>query len=167
MDMPLIGVIDDDLDILEMLSLLLPRLGYQVQTCSSVEQAQERLNAQTCQPDVLVLDLQIHGDDRAGFKLLQRLRTVPALAAVPAILSSANHITLGRLHAELAALHAVTLPKPYAFDQFQGAIARPWRSPSGIESAVFSLRKREKSNDERAEPEGAISPFAIYACDSC
>jgi len=123
MELPLIGVVDDDLDILEMLSLLLPRLGYRVETCASVEETQEKIDAQTCQPDLLLLDLQLDGDDRAGFTLLQMLRTIPALAAVPAILSSASHTKLAALRMELVALHAAILPKPYTVDQLKTAIA--------------------------------------------
>ena len=122
MDPLVIGVVEDSTDILKMLALLLPWLGYRMQACSSVAQAMEQITTHAWQPDLLLLDLQLGGNACAGLSLLRTLRGLAAFAHVPAIVSSADHHGLQGCREELVALRGASLRKPFSLAQFRRAI---------------------------------------------
>lgn len=60
-DVPRILVVDDDLDLLMLLERRLIKEGYEVETAVSLHEAEEYLK--TFQPDVLILDINVGGQD--------------------------------------------------------------------------------------------------------
>jgi DNA-binding response OmpR family regulator len=69
--MPKILAVDDELNILELVSLYLGREGYQVETVSSGNEALARLAVFS--PDLVILDLMLPDID--GFEVCRRIRT--------------------------------------------------------------------------------------------
>jgi PAS domain S-box-containing protein len=63
-------IVDDEPDTREMLRIMIERLGAKVWPCSSASEAFDVL--QTWQPDVLVSDIEMPGED--GYELMRRLR---------------------------------------------------------------------------------------------
>jgi CheY-like chemotaxis protein len=75
-------VVDDDAQVRGLLVALLRPRGYQVETASSAEEAQERLK--TLRPDVLLLDLHLPG--KSGQEVLAHLRADPLTRLLPIIM---------------------------------------------------------------------------------
>jgi CheY-like chemotaxis protein len=64
-------VVDDDPDILDQVTIILKKDGYDVQTADSATDAEEKLLSR--QPDVAILDLMMEERD-AGFVLCHRIK---------------------------------------------------------------------------------------------
>jgi DNA-binding response OmpR family regulator len=79
-------VVDDDPDIADIVSVALGPYGIEVESVHDGVQAISRLKSQTY--DLLVLDLGITGLD--GFGVLQHIRDVPALNALPVLVLTAD-----------------------------------------------------------------------------
>jgi DNA-binding response OmpR family regulator len=77
---------EDEPHIIELLSFLLGRAGYEVATETNGARALER--ALTEPPDVMILDVML--PDLNGFELLRRLRAEPGAAAFPVIMLTAK-----------------------------------------------------------------------------
>ena len=79
-------VVDDDQQTLEMVGMLLKRLGYQVSEANDGQQALAHAAANT--PDLIVLDLMMPGID--GYTVARRLRAQAATAHTPIIMFTAK-----------------------------------------------------------------------------
>ncbi len=79
-------VVDDDRQTLEMMGMLLKRLGYEVSEANDGQQALAHAAANT--PDLIVLDLMMPGID--GYTVARRLRAQAATAHTPIIMFTAK-----------------------------------------------------------------------------
>jgi CheY-like chemotaxis protein len=82
-------VVDDEPVVLEALEALLRQEGHQVLTASDGEAALRLAQAE--RPDIILLDLHLPG--LSGFEVVNRLRQVPELAAVPVIAFSGKFVS--------------------------------------------------------------------------
>ena len=114
----LIGLLEDDLAIQEMLRLLLESEGYKVAVYASVEQCLSELGvndaqASTALPALLMIDLYLP-KAVSGLTIIEQVRANPRLAAMPIILMTASSVvdksSLQRLQVNL-------LPKPFDIDE--------------------------------------------------
>jgi two-component system, OmpR family, response regulator len=79
-------LVDDDPDLVEVVSLALVELGgYTVRVCPSADEALEK--GPSFQPDLILLDFMLPGTD--GFALLQALRRIEETARVPVVFMTA------------------------------------------------------------------------------
>src|SRR5215471_8363419 len=74
-------LVEDSVDVLYLLQLELEWMGYEVVAAADANSALEA--ALSKRPDIIVSDLGMPGVD--GFEFIQRVRTVPDLALIPAI----------------------------------------------------------------------------------
>lgn len=79
-------VVDDERDLLELLSMNLGREGYQVLTAETGAAAQEILRTE--RPNLILLDIMLA--DISGIKLTKILKRDPATASIPIILLTAK-----------------------------------------------------------------------------
>lgn len=90
-------IVDDDKDILEVVSLLLTIHGYAVETIFRAEEAKE--NIKKFKPNIILLDVNIGGHD--GRDVCRQLKKMSAAKDIPVILFSAIpdleqvHVTCG------------------------------------------------------------------------
>ena len=103
-------VVDDDLHTLDVLQLLLSIRGINVVAFERADGVVEAIRE--LKPDVVLLDLRMPEDRRAGLHLLAQLRGDDTTAQVPVILMSADHAALVDYAARLTELHALPLTKP-------------------------------------------------------
>ncbi|KQC05662.1 MAG: histidine kinase [Methanoculleus sp. SDB] len=81
-------VIDDDLPTLEVMKLLLPRLGWEPIMVNNALEALEILEKE--QPRLILLDIMM--SPLNGWEFLKRLRGNPAMKDIPVLLFTAKHI---------------------------------------------------------------------------
>jgi two-component system cell cycle sensor histidine kinase/response regulator CckA len=81
---PIILVVDDAPEALEVLSLILANAGYAVQLADSGEKALELIAI--CQPDLILLDIQLQGID--GLEVCRLLKASSTTADIPVVLIS-------------------------------------------------------------------------------
>ncbi|MFP3959895.1 MAG: response regulator [Spirochaetaceae bacterium] len=79
-------VVDDETDILELITYNLETHGYTVVTVQSGEEALRRVN--DTEPDLIVLDLMLPGQD--GLSVCRALKADPATAAIPILMLTAK-----------------------------------------------------------------------------
>ncbi|MEW5868083.1 MAG: response regulator [Chloroflexota bacterium] len=79
-------IVDDDSDTLNLLDLLLVRMGHQVFQALDGKQALEKAARE--QPDLVILDVMMPGMD--GFEVARRLRGVPGNACLPILMFTAK-----------------------------------------------------------------------------
>ncbi len=100
-------LIEDEPNIVEAISFLLNRDGWEVSTHSNGKGATEAIAR--VKPDVLVLDVMLPG--RSGFDILQELRANPETAGLPVLMLTARGQTKDREMAErLGATRFMTKP---------------------------------------------------------
>ena len=105
--MPKILVVDDEQDILELLTFNLEKTGYEVVTARDGPQAIEL--AYTCKPALILLDLMLPEID--GFAVCELLRQTPDTASIPIIILTAWKDEQSRLLGlELGAEDYITKP---------------------------------------------------------
>lgn len=111
---PVIAVVDDDVAILEVISLVLQDEGYQVQTNtgSQVDQFIASLS-----PDLVLLDVWMQGLD--GRDVARRLKNHTTTADTPIILMSAHSEAIGSLKSARADSF---LEKPFGMDELLQAV---------------------------------------------
>ncbi len=83
---PLILLIDDDLDFLEINRHILEPKGYRVVCCEDPKAAWERMQQET--PDLIITDLMMANLD-SGFSLSRQIKQDPRFANVPIIMATA------------------------------------------------------------------------------
>lgn len=79
-------ITEDEPNIVESLTFILTRAGYEVAAVGDGEAAMQSLRAQ--RPDVMILDLMV--PKLNGFEVLKRVKGDPALASLPILVLSAK-----------------------------------------------------------------------------
>jgi len=79
-------ILDDDIDILQICSIVLKKKGFDVSTLNSSNQIVEHVR--THQPDVILMDNWIPGP--GGIEATKVLKNTPDLQSIPVIFFSAN-----------------------------------------------------------------------------
>jgi DNA-binding response OmpR family regulator len=87
-------ILDDDNDILEILSLLLSEHGYEIRTLNHGETTFE--NIQDFQPDLILMDVMLAGMD--GRTICKSIKENPLTCSLPVILISGTHDLVESLH---------------------------------------------------------------------
>ena len=102
-------VVDDDRDGLDLVATILIASGALVRTCSSAAEGFEAVQA--WQPDVLVSDIEMPGED--GYALIRRVRALDSrlIARTPAVALTAYGRVEDRLRT-VAAGYSMHIPKP-------------------------------------------------------
>ena len=115
--MSLVLAVDDEADILLIVTVILRASGHDVLQASSGEMALEILERE--KPDAMLLDIRLPGID--GLEVLERLRAARRLSSLPVIVISAfsNPETVARA-TEIGCKGFVT--KPFAPDQLLGTL---------------------------------------------
>lgn len=113
---PVIAVVDDDVAILEVISLVLEDEGYQVatNTGAQVDQFIDQLS-----PDLILLDVWMQGLD--GRDVARRLKNQTDTADTPIILMSAHSEAIGSLKSARADSF---LEKPFGMDELLQAVTQ-------------------------------------------
>jgi len=89
---PLILVVDDDYDFLELQRLILERAGYRVITAAEPQHALELM--ETERPDLIISDLMMTSLD-SGFSLARSVKEDARFAGVPIIIATSVSTALG------------------------------------------------------------------------
>lgn len=115
---PVIGVVDDELDLLDLMATLLQGEGYSVMSMDNPAMA-EQLEGAEYQPHLFVLDIMLPG--MTGIELARVLRE-DGFPHTPMIAISASRSMLQR--ARDSHLFQDTLSKPFDLDIFLDVVAR-------------------------------------------
>ncbi len=123
-----IMIVDDEPDTRDMLRLMIEKIGAEVRPCSSAEEAFRVF--QTWEPDVLVSDIEMPGED--GYDLIRRLRQWEAGRGrqTPAVALTAYARTEDRMRA-LQAGYQIHVAKPVEPAELAVVIATLARSARG------------------------------------
>ena len=113
MAQPLIAVMNDDTDFLDLMHTLLTEEGYRCVICKESDAVYPRIKEQ--HPALVILDIRM-GNPEAGWRVLELLRLDPATALIPVIVCSADTIFLRAKEDALRALHCDILEKPFDLD---------------------------------------------------
>lgn len=114
----LIGLLEDDLAIQEMLRLLLQSEGHAVAIYASAEECLADLRVDGPQtgcavPNLVIIDLHL-AKSISGMEVIERIRANPRLSNLPLVLmTAATHVD----KQELERLHATLLTKPFDVDE--------------------------------------------------
>jgi two-component system alkaline phosphatase synthesis response regulator PhoP len=103
-------IIEDDSDMIELLSIILRRGGYDPVPALGGQEALRLLP--NCQVDLILLDLMM--DDISGWAVLETIKTDENLRAIPVLIVSARHYLEDAGQTEA---HA---------DQFEGYLVKPF-----------------------------------------
>jgi CheY-like chemotaxis protein len=103
-DSPLILIVDDDYDFLEVNRVNLERVGYRVVTAAEPKQALAQMEDE--KPDLIITDLMMTSID-SGFSFTRTVKEDPRYAGTPIILSTSISSAMGldfrpRSHADMA-----------------------------------------------------------------
>lgn len=109
-------IVDDDLDILEAISLMLEDAGYMVRTTSKGDFI-EHLGANDL-PDVIILDMLLSGSD--GRDIARQLKAQERTKHIPIIMLSAH--PKAEQEAQLSGADDF-LPKPFEMDELLEKVA--------------------------------------------
>jgi CheY-like chemotaxis protein len=101
-------IIDDDQGVTDSFARILRLEGHEVQTAATGAAGLER--AEACQPDAIIVDLQMPIVDGAEF--LRQLRTRPGLKSTPVAIVTGNYFLEDATALELRELGARLLYKP-------------------------------------------------------
>jgi CheY-like chemotaxis protein len=82
-----IYIVDDDRNIVESMSIVLKKNGYEVLAQYDEENLEQ--NLRNTKPDLLILDVMFPEDSSAGFHMARRIKNDPTLASVPILMLSA------------------------------------------------------------------------------
>ena len=88
--MPLILVVDDEPDIVRVVSRIMQSCEYTVQTAHDGPEALEKARAE--RPDVIILDLNLPGMN--GFEVMKRLRADEETRAIPIVMMTAAYVSI-------------------------------------------------------------------------
>lgn len=123
-----IMVVDDDEDILKLLSVWLKKAGFEIQTCSSAEEALEAIASN--RPNLIITDLFMEG--MSGMQLLTAIHSDNPL--MPVIMLSGS----AQIHDAIKATHlgsSAFLTKPIDQDDLIREVKRVLRLTSGSRTA--------------------------------
>ena len=116
---PSLLVIDDDDDVVSLVSRALENDGWRVTTCQDAAQAHAQVKEE--QPTVVLLDIALDTPGR-GWSLLQHLRDDPATRNVPVIVFSSQLAQLEEREAWLLDQRISVLSKPFELDDLYDAV---------------------------------------------
>jgi signal transduction histidine kinase/DNA-binding response OmpR family regulator len=105
-DSPVALVVDDDRDVVKLLSETLKRKGFAVIGAYDGTEAVEALKQRV--PDIIVSDLKMPKMD--GYELIQRVKTTPEWADVPVVVMTAHRIDPDRVRLLDLATHLLNKP---------------------------------------------------------
>jgi CheY-like chemotaxis protein len=91
-EQPLILIVDDDYDFLEINRMILERAGYRVVTAAEPQQALAKMAKE--KPDLVISDLMMTSLD-SGFSFARAIKEDPRYADVPVILSTSVSSAMG------------------------------------------------------------------------
>lgn len=140
-------ILDDDLDILQICSIVLQKKGFDVFTFENSDQVTQQVL--TCRPDVILMDNRIPGP--GGIAATRHLKMEPATRDIPVILFSAN-VNVKQLAREAQADYF--LQKPFDISELEGIVwlairatgpARPI-DPRPIPGADGAITVRKDTN---------------------
>lgn len=124
---PLVLIVDDDYDFLEINRMHLERAGYRVVTAADPEAALRKMEEE--KPDLVITDLMMTNLD-SGFSLARTIREDPRYAGVPLVIATSVSSALGldfrpRTPEEQAQMHAdAYFDKPLDIPTLLETIAR-------------------------------------------
>lgn len=121
---PLVLVVDDVPDGLEVCSQLLQFRGFDVATATDGVEAMERTHELL--PDVVLMDISLPRMD--GLEATRRLKKDPRTSAIPILAVTAHALDSARLEA-LAAGCSDVVTKPFGAREIEEAIRRQLRAP--------------------------------------
>ena len=113
---PLIMVVDDDIDTLEMMECFLDGEGYRTVLWHQATGAHEIIRKE--QPNLVILDLRMEQRD-AGWTILEQMRADPATAHIPAIMYSGSGCWFRAQRETLLELNCDALEKPFELAELQ------------------------------------------------
>jgi two-component system alkaline phosphatase synthesis response regulator PhoP len=113
--MKLILVVDDEVSIVDLLSMLLEGAGYQVMKAYNGQEALDCLAS--ARPDVVISDVMMPVLD--GRELCRRMQADPRYRSIPFVLMSAIH----QVHSLTGYNGAALLKKPFKFNEVLQIIA--------------------------------------------
>ena len=112
-------IVEDEPNIVESLSFILQRAGFEVDTVTDGAEALDRVRRQTC--STLSLDIMLPGFN--GFDVLQAFRSDHARAALPVIVLTAKGQANDRRAAEAVGANAF-ITKPFSNAEVVEHVAR-------------------------------------------
>lgn len=136
-------VVDDEIDIVRLLTFALQADGYQVLAAKNGPEGLEKARGQ--KPDIVILDVMMPGMD--GFEVCNELRSKPETATLPIIMLSA----LGQVSDRVKGLRAGAddyVPKPVNLDELSARVA-----------ALLSRTQRQPPTPTSAARGGKIISF--------
>jgi DNA-binding response OmpR family regulator len=118
-DSPTILVVDDNPQILGMLSARLAKRGYRVVTAEDGEAALEKVSADP--PDLVILDVMM--PKKNGWEVARALRQAPATASIKIVMLTAIGESINEMTSPLYGADA-HLDKPFDFAELEQTIAK-------------------------------------------
>jgi DNA-binding response OmpR family regulator len=158
MGAPRILVADDDAWILRMVTTVLEKRGYVVETASDGEEAYER--AIEAPPDLVITDVMMPKMD--GWTLVKALRARPEFAFVPVIFLTAlgsddDRIKGFRLGAD------DYLPKPFRFEELDLRVAKTLRQRTALEQNARAMAEGSGAQSTPAGLAGSLHQLGLSA----
>lgn len=111
-------IVEDDVELAETYQDILEITGHEVDVISTSHQAVAYLVAGRHRPDIVILDMNLHGD--SGVVVLGLIRRIPRLAKTKVIIASGFPDLAKRAISEWGA--DLFLPKPVSMDALTGSI---------------------------------------------
>lgn len=161
---PRVLVVDDDPIVTSLVSEMLGRHDFEVESCADGESARERLRLAPA-PDVLLLDLELPGGD--GTELCRQIRRDPQLAQLPVMICSA-HAKEQYIAGGFRAGANDYLEKPFTEAELVARVdnlARLARSGSSLRTTLRQLTLRNETMSLELEAarqvQGAMLPVTL------
>jgi len=153
---PRILVADDDAWILRMVTTVLEKRGYLVETACDGEDAYEKALANP--PQLLITDVMMPNMD--GWSLVKALRGQPKLAFVPVIFLSAlgsddDRIRGFRLGAD------DYLPKPFRFEELDLRVAKTMEKTEALKTQLHQQETQSDTNKAKAALSGNLAEVGL------
>ncbi|PLS80149.1 MAG: hypothetical protein CYG59_09450 [Chloroflexi bacterium] len=121
-----IVVVDDNAVLLQVMQHLFARQGYQVVTSRYGNDTLDLVQNNT--PALLVIDLEL--GPWSGLSIIEKLRAIPAFAALPVIAYSGNPIMLDPATPELKKLGCAVLEKPFSLETMLQRVGAALHGPA-------------------------------------
>jgi two-component system OmpR family response regulator len=119
-DPPFVLVVEDDQGCSELIAEVVGDLGYAVVVRDRAEEAQDLLGQR--RPLLVVLDIML--PDADGFTVLNLMRSVPDMEAVPVMLCTASPFLECDLHGQALDAHTEVVAKPFHIETFTTTMKR-------------------------------------------
>ena len=164
MPLPIVAVIEDDVEILDMIAGCLVDAGYRTLPYHQGAGAYEFIEQE--HPDAVILDIRME-HPRAGMAVLQRLRRDEATAGMPVIVCTADHRFVADRRRMLDEYRCTVVTKPFRIEQLLAAcgdLALPAaRQAMAIRPVIGLVAANEHgitSHTEQLERKG----YRVVAC---